>query len=273
MGEDVIPGVNQMRVKLLSFLRSFSLGAKLVDALKCRRALALTEYEKKALAFYQTFLPSHAVIFDVGSNLGTRTKVFSRMAPQVISIEPQQSCVCFLQWMFQGVRSVVIVPKGIGREKGEATLHLTQFSELATTSQDYIHDLQSSGRLEKFQWDRSEKIAVTTLDALVEEFGTPGFIKIDIEGGELEALRGLTSAPQMLSFEFHAERVHVAFECLEYLRSLGACSANLSYGETMAFVFDHWVPLEEVEQLLLSHKGTNSALGDIYVRFERKDEV
>ena len=43
---------------------------------------------------------------------------------------------------------------------------------------------------------------VTTLDKLIEQYEVPSFIKIDVEGYELEVLKGLTRLVPALSFEF-----------------------------------------------------------------------
>jgi hypothetical protein len=57
-------------------------------------------------------------------------------------------------------------------------------------------------------------VPVTTLDRLIARHGPPEHLKIDVEGYELEAVRGLSAAVRVISFEanlptFRAETVGV----------------------------------------------------------------
>ena len=47
---------------------------------------------------------------------------------------------------------------------------------------------------------------MTTLDTLVAEYGEPAFCKIDVEGFEVEALKGLSRPLRALSFEYGPPR-------------------------------------------------------------------
>ena len=63
-------------------------------------------------------------------------------------------------------------------------------------------------------------VKVTTLDDEIKKYGAPSFCKIDVEGLEVDVLRGLSSPIKMISFEYHCsqeaiERVH---KCLVELR-------------------------------------------------------
>ncbi len=65
------------------------------------------------------------------------------------------------------------------------------------------------------------EVRTVTNDELIERFGRPKFIKIDVEGYELEALRGMHRAVPLLSFEVNLpEFAEEAAECLELLGSL-----------------------------------------------------
>ena len=64
-------------------------------------------------------------------------------------------------------------------------------------------------------------LRVTTLDRLIESYGVPAFIKIDLEGYELQVLQGLSRSVRGISFEFFAERLQQTKLCVGRLTDLG----------------------------------------------------
>ena len=69
--------------------------------------------------------------------------------------------------------------------------------------------------------DRVESIRTTTLDSLIADHGVPAFWKIDVEGLELDVLRGLSRPLAALSFEFVSEALDATHKCLDHLEQIG----------------------------------------------------
>lgn len=70
---------------------------------------------------------------------------------------------------------------------------------------------------------------VTTLDLSIEEYGLPDYVKIDVKGGELEVLKGLSTPLPQSSFEFITIQRDIAVACVDYISSLGGHSALIDY--------------------------------------------
>lgn len=104
---------------------------------------------------------------------------------------------------------------------------------------------------------------MSTLDALIGEFGAPSFIKIDVEGYEDAVLAGLSRPVAALSFEFTTIARDVAARCLDRLAVLGFTGYDVSLAETMALDLGRWVTGREMRAHLagLPHEAN---AGDVY---------
>src|SRR5207253_1750567 len=103
-------------------------------------------------------------------------------------------------------------------------------SVLSSFSTEFISSTKKT-RFAEFMWEKSEKVKMVTLDRLIEMYEIPDFIKIDVEGYELEVIRGLNQKVKSLSFEYTVpELEHNLAPICHKLDSLGPCKFNYSIG-------------------------------------------
>jgi FkbM family methyltransferase len=74
---------------------------------------------------------------------------------------------------------------------------------------------------QSFKWSNSTKILSISLDALINHYGTPDLIKIDVEGYELTVLTGLTKKAKDICFEWTEELYDDLKKIVEHLQSIG----------------------------------------------------
>jgi FkbM family methyltransferase len=238
------------------------------DTWRARRTAAQwTEDDAQRYAFYSQFVEKSDVVFDIGANLGNRTRVFRRLARAVVAVEPQDECMANLRKQFGGGRRVKLVKKAVGTQEGLAEMLVCDAGAVSSLSSDWIEAVQTSGRFAGLEWNRKQTVEITTLDRLIDEFGMPSFIKIDVEGYEYEVLSGLTKPVKALSFEFTPEYLSHTFRCIEHLSALGEARFNYSLGETMQLSSPVWVSREQITVLLSQYANDHIVFGDVYARF------
>jgi len=220
------------------------------------------------MKLYGQFVKEGDLVFDVGANIGLRTKVFLNLGANVVAVEPQKECTRILR-ILKLLRPgrLEIVPKALGAVQGTTHLHVCNASRLSSMSPDWIRSVKESGRFSSYSWGRARTILVTTLDKLIEQYEVPSFIKIDVEGYELEVLKGLTRLVPALSFEFTPEFIESAIRCIRYLQSLGEIEMNYSLGEKARLEIKEWLAPDQMIHVLKSHENDSKLFGDVYVRF------
>ena len=218
----------------------------------------------KMLRFYRAFIPENGLCFDIGANHGKYLGLFLRYKNKVIAVEPQRSCFEELQKKYGALKKVKLVHAAVGAEKGKAVLFIGKNDEVSTLSQEFM---KAYSVYEHNKWESREEVAITTLDDLIKENGIPDFCKLDIEGWETEALKGLSLALPAISFEYNSLLKKKALECVQLLIARGNYFFNFSYYERCEFSRD-WMEGEEIIKFI-EDLPADVLHGDIFARIKK----
>jgi FkbM family methyltransferase len=240
---------------------------------KIARRLTRKSREKRELSlfteFYRQFITAGDLCFDVGANLGNRTRAFLRMGCKVVAVEPQSKCIKRLRKEFGGNERFLIEPVALGSSPGRAELNVSSNHVLSTLSENFIERTVNSGRFYSDHWSYREPVEMSTLDQLIGKYGVPCFIKIDVEGFESEVLSGLSQQVAALSFEWTPEYPENSKSCVKHLSQLGDYEFNLSWGESMKFTRYNWRTPESIMDFIAEFESESILFGDIYARLKK----
>ena len=228
---------------------------------------------KKLLKFYSRFIKKDDLCFDIGANYGRRTEIFLKLGARVVAVEPQDACMQELEKKYGSNKRVILVKKAISDNYGEEELMISDSHTLSSMSKEWIKSIKSSDMFfvstQAFSWQKSAKVQVTTLNQLIEEYGKPAFLKIDVEGYEYKVLKSLSEPIKVISFEFTPTQVFIlsAINIVKHLASIGEVKFNYSFGESISLVLNEWVGPDEISNILLNLPKKTPISGDIYARF------
>lgn len=217
-------------------------------------------------AFYGTLLPKGALCFDIGANVGNRVAAFRCLDMRVVALEPQPRCFARLKAAFGEDRHVTLVNKAVGSTHGKAAMMVSNIDVISTMSPEFVDATTKSKRFGTAVWDETIQIDVVTLDELIEAYGKPYFIKIDVEGYELEVVRGLSQPIALISLEWIPELTDVLLAAVAHLSELSSLEFNLSWMESMRLSRTKWMDGESLERILNEFREETYLFGDVYVR-------
>ena len=142
-------------------------------------------YEDCEAAELSAQVAAGSTVFDVGANIGLSAIEFSRAAGpggKVIAFEPHPDTAARLRGNLAQNRldNVSIIQAAVGSAPGQVTFH------------ESAHPTLSSASVIPRDLIRSFDVPVTTVDIAWVDAGKPvvSALKIDVEGGELDVLKG-----------------------------------------------------------------------------------
>ena len=92
---------------------------------------------------------------------------------------------------------------------------------------------------------------------------------VDVEGSELQVLKGLSQLIETISFEYHPCYVDAAVKCTIHLSSIAAYRYNYCIGESPILSLPKWVTAEELCDALTSIPD-KTQYGDVYATSSTK---
>ena len=223
----------------------------------------------KMTEFYRRVIQPDELVFDIGANVGVLSAAFASLGARVVALEPNADCVRHIQLSYAD-KQIEVIQAAAGAKNGLAVLNVSDERDVrSSVSDDWIKTMGRQDESYRGIWSRQNMVPMLTLDTLIEHFGMPQFIKIDVEGFEEKVLSGLSAQPPLISFEFTAAFLAPAMRCMDMavLRdgSMFNFAYNAEWGYPARFENEIWLDKEELKKALLKIEGSDHQ-GDIFVK-------
>jgi FkbM family methyltransferase len=159
--------------------------------------------------FWSSLNLSGKTIYDVGAFHGLLTLFFASRAKSVVCFEPntQNHKRLIENLKLNGIKNVIVRKVGVGSRREMRRMVGTPLMPGGASVDEKV----AEGLLRSGAETRIEEVSIVTLDEEIPQAGLPApdFMKIDVEGLEIKALRGARNTLQMytpaLFLEMHGE--------------------------------------------------------------------
>lgn len=176
------------------------------------------------------------LIFDIGANVGEWAKANSNDSTKIISVEA--SPITFEKLKSNVIDNKNIIPLNYAVHPTDSShvsfFHSHRAHTLSTLNKDWL--TSSSSRFESYK-DSIEEMTVSTIsiDRLIDIYGLPDLIKIDVEGAEHIVVKALTKKVPVLCFEWASEWILQNEEVINYLVSIGFSKFTVQYEDSYKY--------------------------------------
>jgi len=200
------------------------------------------EYRKE-IKFYQGILRQGSIVFDIGANVGDKSYIFAKLSNWVIILEPDQLNFEILSKRFASFKNIKIINAAVSHSNGKELFYVSEPGSPANTLSAKWSKVLNDPSLNR--WSKSMKfnqgylVQTITLDSLIDSYGSPHYIKIDVEGYEEQVLLSLSKKVPVLSFEANLpEFTNETLSCIKLLHQL----SNKSSFNIINHEFDFFWP-------------------------------
>jgi FkbM family methyltransferase len=222
---------------------------------------------------YSQFVSPGDLCFDIGAHVGNRSAALLALGARVVALEPQPLPAAALRWLHGRNPRLTLLPQAAGAQPGRLPLLISRRNPtLSTLSPSWAAEVGATPGFAGADWDARLEVEVTTLDVLIAQHGQPVLCKIDVEGYELDVLKGLSRPLALISFEYIPAVMGSALDCVSHLDALGDYEFNLMTSETPRLALPEWASASQLAGRLRQIPAAARA-GEVYARLRQPRQV
>ncbi len=168
-----------------------------------------------------TMALDRTLIYDVGAHKGEDTEFYLKKGFRVVAVEANPELVTYLRKKFsQEIASMelTVLECAIAKEDGKVSFFLNENTVWGTADPEW------ATRNAKIGWPSYQiTVSAKKFSSILKQYGIPYYLKIDIEGADMECVKTLlafSTRPQFVSIESNKtswQRLRQEFDVLQQL--------------------------------------------------------
>ena len=187
------------------------------------------------------------LLFDIGANRGLYADANIAEYDDCVLVEANPELCSFLQEKYR-MNPKMQIENCIVSNKPSETFYISNADTISTVDKEWIENSRFS---KNYQWHPIQGLPTRSIDALVEQYGTPSFMKIDVEGYEYNVICSMTKKYCPLSFEWAEEKKGEILLTLEYLQKLGYSRFSVQMEDSYTYKVsqENWTDYTSIYQM------------------------
>ena len=191
--------------------------------------------------------PVKSICFDIGANVGAWALKNVDLYDKIISVEADESTFIKIKNNVTNNNKIVPINYAVCDSSEEyIKFYKCDSDVLSTLNKDWL-----DGGKSRFHLNYTEILCKTiSIDKLIDLYGMPELIKIDVEQGEFDCIKSLTKKVKQLCFEWASEFFDISLNCLNYLYKLGFRHFFVQFTDDYTFRPSEYYSISQAKQIL-----------------------
>ena len=190
----------------------------------------------------------YKLCFDIGAHIGAWSLKNINKYDKIVAVEASENTFNKLLQNIDKNKDIIPLNYAVCDSIEDTIKFYNCESDVLST----INKKWLNGGASRFNVNYTETICKTiSIDKLVELYGIPDLIKIDVESAEYECLKSMKQKYNSLCFEWVSEFLDIIFNCLNYLYKLGYRNFYIQLNnDEYTFAPNEYYTIEKTKEIL-----------------------